>query len=55
MVSNCFEITLQKELQGVDEAVTLLQAQIHELKSIIQIYRLKLLILALSHFLHIRR
>jgi archaellum component FlaC len=30
MVSNCFEITLQKELQDVDEAVTLLQAQIHE-------------------------
>lgn len=26
MVSNCFEITLQKELQVVDEAVTLLQA-----------------------------
>ena len=26
MVSNCFEITLQTELQGVDEALTLLQA-----------------------------
>ena len=54
MVSNCFEITLQKELQGVDEAVTLLQANPCIEKQYSNIPP-EIINLAHSHILHIRR